>query len=199
MCDAHWRANHPIEAGYEQQMNFSRPAFSSKDDGDKRTMAATAGEGTAPKLGSGKCAGSTSASNSRVRCDVTGGRDPTTFQDVKSNIETKEYRKVQRERASSTKEIPEEATEVDRKGEGETRMQNMSRDSSSLPSISSSRSEQEIVRDKQRSSSENESREDHRRNKKVRSFVRELPRQTSLERTSEIGETATKTTNKTKI
>ncbi len=57
---------------------FSRPAFSSKDDGDKRTMAATAGEGTAPKLGSGKCAGSTSASNSRVRCDVTGGRDPTT-------------------------------------------------------------------------------------------------------------------------
>jgi len=62
--------------------DFSRPAFSAQADGDKRTMAATAGEGTAPKLGSGKCAGPTSASNSRVRCDVTAGETAKPFRRV---------------------------------------------------------------------------------------------------------------------
>jgi len=69
------RSRHGEQAVLNAQLreNFSRPASSSQDDGDKRTMAATAGEGTAPKLGSGKCGGPTSATNSRVRCDVTAG------------------------------------------------------------------------------------------------------------------------------
>lgn len=44
-----------------------------KNSQTKIRMAAIVEEGTAPKLGSGKCGGSTSATNSRVRWDVTAG------------------------------------------------------------------------------------------------------------------------------
>lgn len=62
-------------APLRRKTNFSRCTFSGKPDGDKRTMAATVQEGTAPKFGSGKCGGSTSATNSRFRRDVTARRD----------------------------------------------------------------------------------------------------------------------------
>ncbi len=56
-----------------KDQTISSGSTSAEMPGDNGRMAATVEEGTAPKPHSGKCAGSTSPSNSEARRDVTAG------------------------------------------------------------------------------------------------------------------------------